>query len=58
MTTADDYFNTPPENREQIQTPEELIEQAEMKADFLEGVIEEEKLNEIRAEQTEAMIWI
>ena len=56
MTKADDYFNTPPENREHIQTPEDLITQAEHKADFLEGILEEEHLNEWRAESMEA-IW-
>ena len=33
------------------------LKQAEKQIDYLECLIEEEQLNEIRAESTEAMIW-
>ena len=41
MTIADDYFNTPPENREPIMSAEDWIEREERHAEFLSELTEE-----------------
>ena len=41
MTIADDYFNTPPENREPQISKEDLIEIEERHAEYLQELSEE-----------------